>query len=557
MIYDYTFNTGVIIYHFFKRGGVYVNSFYDFLRENTPDMSTIRVRIIEDRKFDIPDWFYNYITDMDICSIIMDFNSSIIIGNKTEFEKLLCNLDKKGCIQNYKSIAVTIYETGEYDLVRCFNQNKLGKKLIRLVDTTEDAIKCINSFIHANRRVPYIYIRMYVITRLDKPIWATNKSNVCESIDSLLRRYSGHEFDLIYPTIYKSHIVYMDNCVMNYSSYVYHGGTWYDSKECPIGIIEYIKLYSHSSLDNPRPMNDNILTDIFEAYPDGKDYESSEAFQHIRTFIILSVTNNIDNVKFIFFPITLKERDMIEYIALESCNSPMTEFKQLVNVLSVNGSYDKLQQLVFKHIKNGIDMSQISSYLQEVVTPNNIGQLLSIISEGQLKDLCMLNPYIREQTSLTFIDVMLNELSNFTSTTLDKIRTVMSSCPELYSRLYSSERYSLYGKNKEFYGMCALYPGIMSDNDSLSVLDVDAIYELNQDSLAYINPAHIKSSLIVEHVKNHGYIKLLDISTIGFEHLISIHQYIKLLKYGNGFGYLVDINSVEYRNICIDFILNM
>ena len=530
----------------------------DLLSSRDTNISIIRVKAIEDRNYDIPEWMYKYIRDDDINSLIVNhFNHDIDNWKFIEFMK---NVIDKGIVKNYKYLTMTIIQYGIYDIVYLFNKDYLSKYLnmFKKELSVDDTISIIKSYTTRGMDVPLCYIYLYLSVSVSSVWYVRSRNVINQKLDELLNKLdSPDELDCIYPVLYQSCVFTMRHSQNDYRQYLLKGGTWcIDYNDAEV-LYEYMASYCMYNKPRTKPMDPNIKEVLFK---DEKRLHLFEYFdeEDLKMMIMESIIKHIDNIEFIYWDITPKQLEMLgAYLDVYKDTVPKN-LDKLINLLfESNGvNYTGIYEIIMRYVEYGDDIKKIIPYIGFVATQENITELIAVMKESDIITIGELNPIIRDKSDMTFIDMVMRNIGSLSMGSLEKVRRAFSYSIDIYRELYGIEKYSLFGMNKDFHSIGAVYPGILVEDTNMSTIDIHEIYKKNPEIISYIKPSYLKDSLVHNHIMTHGYTKLQNMNRIGLEHLLNLQQIFQMLSKGVGYGHLLDFKNIGYINICIMYILH-
>ena len=535
----------------------------DLLSSRDMSVSDIRVNIIEDRKYNIPEWMYDYIRDDDINVLLINQFKYKKPMDK-EFIEFIQIINKKGIIKNYKYLATTFVHYGSlcglYDAIYLFDQNKLCKYIQPFINELNetDTLSIIKSYTTRCINVPLCYIHLYLSVTISKFWKFSSKKKVQDKLVELLsEKITPDELDYIYPVIYNYKPFQMQSSNYNYNEYLSNGGTWchdfLDAEE----LYNYIALYCIYDKKRIKQMDFRIKSVLYNETKRSQLFNFFEE-DELQLMILESVVKHVDNIEFIYWDITPKQHEMLRNYFEVYDNVVPRNLSKAINLLfeSVSVNYTGVDELIRRFVKYGNDISQIIPYMSFVSTQENVAELISVMSENDIIQIGEINPIIHDKSDITFIDMVTRNLNSLSTGNLDKVRKAFSTSYKIYEELYNDERNTLYGKTKDFYGVSAMYPGMLWNDSRLTSVDISEIYKKNNSIISYIKPLLLKDSLVYNHIMLHGYVKLRDIHKDGLEHLLSLSQVFQLLDKNRGYGHLLDFKNMGYINICIMYILH-
>lgn len=106
----------------------------DIFDLDTVEINQIKVNVIIDRNYNVPEWFYKYINEDTICDI---FNT-LFYYNRKDYEddlyKFIKNCEKYNCIKNYSTIVNNfLYYSGNYNISFVKNISYFDNKIYDIV----------------------------------------------------------------------------------------------------------------------------------------------------------------------------------------------------------------------------------------------------------------------------------------------------------------------------------------------------------------------------------------------------------------------------------------
>lgn len=313
-------------------------------------------RIIEDRKYDIPDWFYSYIDEQTLISII---NNAEWIETIDEF---LLNCIKFKVIKNYSLFCNGLIDNNLIQYGYFIKPKIMFKYLFNSIDSIsiQDIIKLIlyrSKFMYRTTdefEVPIYYVRLYIIKYV-----MNNGCGLGEALDELLKniyKYSNYILDTTFETIY-------DNYGNTYSEY--HEGSccaWY-WKTLNGNVIPYnLSIYDiekYFEIINSREnvyINKNFVPRCITTLQG-----ASRVNNIIQKYIKYAIDKNINNVSAIYWNLDLTE---IEWLIGKFKINPekLYDYYYLYKVTD----YIPNQDEIIKYLANGGEYSSIAKLFPRV-----------------------------------------------------------------------------------------------------------------------------------------------------------------------------------------------
>lgn len=530
----------------------------DLLKNNTDDMSAIRVAIIEDRNYDIPEWFNDYITDQDIIHCI----NNILTSDKYISDKMkefLSYHDKKGTIKSYNEIIQIMIENHRFSLAGYFNAKKMYYQFRKKVNLLNkfDIVKIIESICKVTGELLVIYIYLYLSVVESKHWYFKSREKLREALVNLIKYVNYKNRDIVYKTIYNSFIVNMEKSEIPYREFISgYGGVWFDTSKGVELVPVYLKYYTDHIENNKNhdKMMDTAVIPYLEEYRyicDNNKGGRTDKPARLHKKLLETIVRNPNNIKFLFdnYNYNPELSNIVKY--------KTSSFKNILGLDKYISMCDKSihMDLIMRFIShNSGNIMDILPYINKVADNQKIYEFINNIAVNDLAELLEKNPTIYENTNVTLIDVIMYSLYQFTSDMIDKIRVAFSSKESVYKSLTSSERNILYFASNDIISVCTKYPDIIKYTDGISFADVSVMYKVNPDIIRYVNPTLITKGILMSHIRAHGYTELNNISDIGVENLLNIDNLIALIKVGKGYGYILDFSKIEYRNAVLQAI---
>lgn len=532
----------------------------DLLHENTTRMRNIRVSIIHDRNYSVPEWFHEYIQSEDIERLITKFVINELTDNISDEAKRFIQFHSdKGTItdSSYSTIVSFMIHRRNYDLIGymdIYNTYKYLKSFIDDID--EDSIvKCIDNICTVKGILPKRYIYLYLTKSVSKHWYFSNRDNLRDALVKLIRGVSYDNRDLVYSTIYKSHITDMDKSLLRYSDYILHyDGTWFKPTVNIMNVIDYIVRYNFSTGNKHIKPMDDTLVDYLRNYVDyiKKDKETyTQNIRHLKELLIKSLSRNPDNIKFLHAVVRNDTTEKVNIVLPKDWH--VEELDTAIKLTNSMYHYNILMQ----YVERGNDIRKIIPYIDMIANNENIYTFISRITPDRLAILADENPIIYDRARLTLIDVIMSNRHKFTTGMMDTIRMAFIKSGKIYSTLSLTERAELYFKSNDISTICAKFPDLVKYADGISFADVSIMYKVNPDIVHYVSPSLIPNSTITHHIRMNGYTSIRDIQWFGFENIMGIHDYMELLKVGKGIGHLLDFSNVGYRNAILQKLIEM
>ena len=214
-----------------------------FMCIGDPITQTIIRMIIEDRKYDIPDWFYVYITDEILLSVIFNYNkialdlyrtNNELVNVRKNYRTFLETCISKNVIQSYKFIAVTLYGAKILKFAWFINPDKLYSSLKGTIFDEDNrnleknqVVELIRMYVRMNDgEIPFPYIKLYLESvydasqriydkgifireKIKKVKGSTNLANHLDSLIDYMMSCKDFPINKLFSTIWKkySHVL--------------------------------------------------------------------------------------------------------------------------------------------------------------------------------------------------------------------------------------------------------------------------------------------------------------------------------------------------------------
>ena len=203
----------------------------DYLNDNTEEMGCVRLEILKDRKFCVPEWFHDYIRPDDMLDIINEVLASNMVDDNVK--TFVSIQDKRGNIKDYEHVADIMVVMNDFSLVGYINPLKMYYALKKKTDllSDESIISCIENICSVTKSLPVEYIYLYLSTMVSKHWYFSKRAKLYDVLVDLIKRVSYDNLNYVYSTIYTSKIVDMEKSDIPYHKFIdTYMGTWYKYK---------------------------------------------------------------------------------------------------------------------------------------------------------------------------------------------------------------------------------------------------------------------------------------------------------------------------------------
>ena len=552
----------------------------DLLHSDDDKISEIRVKIIEDRKYNLPYKMYDYIQERDVITLIKNFFTTPKLHDfyEEDFKLFLSDVVMMDILTKHHGIANLIVKEERRIPDICsigyiFPAEKLCKYFKTTHITTKFIVKIMKSYIDNKIEVPSCYVNLY-FTELHSKFWKFSKRRIkdgliCKLLDDIaLVLHTTSSMDhltYILPAIYKVFKYKESDYMLNiYTKYLTSskGSKFILANQYPLYYAAYyINDYvSHTKCHYKEKMDKAIKPFLYDNAMIAK-MEKCQIMSEgtLRMLLIDSVFMNVNNIEFIYWDLKKDEYHRNTLITLiVSTDQKIDNIEYVIKKLFQDNVNDILvRAILFKYLQNHGNVYNAEKYIRLIINDvTNVMELVNILDEDNLSSLLVINPTLNNSSNISFVDIIMQNLHLLSVQNMEKVRKAFSSDVNAYNSLYISDRNALFKGKNNFYNVAAKYPEILSYDKELSPLDISEIYKRNQNTISYINPLLLKEDMIYNHSLKYGYTELFDIQSIGFEHIMEIPKYLKLLESDLCYGYLIDFSNIAYTNACIICILN-
>lgn len=512
------------------------------------DFSDIRVKIIKDRNYSVPEWFHKYVTNKDLDNLYLSFT----ISHKSDISKGVCEFihfyDERGVIHNHDFYVSDGLLNDNLSLIGYLNPDKTYhtlKKKIKLLFVS-DIIYLIESICEIHNRLPKGFIYLYLHKVLGKHWFFAPREKLYNSLVELIKTVKYQYLDIVYSCIYMSHIVNMENGEIPYEVFITkYNGTWYNPK---VSVGDYIAYYCDNNMPRvcTKAMDDAILPGFRKMIDNMKE----SSLEYITKQLYVAIMNHPNNVK--FMRIVYDKYNSIENdLKLSSVliHGLTNEVCDTLDECIIMCNHHSKTTLLDRYVKYGSDIRKVIPYIEFVANNDTIMSFIANITPENLTILLNENPVVYSETNVTLIDVIMHNLGGFNSTMLENIRVAVAHSETAYKSLSPMERSELYYNTGDILTLYTKYPTIIQYSEDISFGDISVMYKTNPEIVEYVKPTSINKELLFAHIRNNGYTPLNHIEDIGLENVFGVHDIATLIMNHNvGYGHLLDFKKMEYRN---------
>ena len=510
------------------------------------DFSDIRVKIIKERNYSVPSWFHKYVTNRDLDNLYLG------VSDMPEVPKEICEFihfyDERGVIHNHDFYVCDGLLNDNYSLIGYLNPDKtypILKNKIKLLFKS-DIVYLIETICRVHNRLPKGFIYLYLHKALGKHWFFAPREKLYNSLIELIKLVQYQYLDIVYSCIYTSGVVNMENSEIPYEVFMAkYNGTWYNSK---VNVADYIAYYCDNKM--PRACTKEMDNAILPAFRKLIDDMKESSLTYLVRQLHVSIMNHPNNVKFmriIYDKYNSIENDLkLSSVLIHGLTNEVCE--ALDECISMCNHYGKMA-LLNRYVKYGSDIRKIIPYIEFVANNDNI---LSFITNITTEDLTILlddNPVVYNETGVTLIDIIMNNLGLFNSVMMENIRVAVAHSETAYKSLTPIERSELYCNAGDILTMYTKYPTIIQYSEDISFGDISVMYKTNPEVIKYVKPTAVNKEILFSHIRNNGYTSLNRIDDIGLENVFGVHDIATLIMNHNvGYGHLLDFKKMEYRN---------
>lgn len=530
---------------------------------------TIAIMIVEDRKYDIPDWFYEFISEETLVQIIQRFDSQqLMCLSPTVFDDFLYNYVKNNKNFNQKALILGLIENSVYHYAYFLNPKMVYKCYLLCNNKDESLVRLlIRKWISINKKaVPNAYLKMYNITQPCMPI----ASIIFDHSDKL----PDGDFiyaDYIIPTLYS----YWYNDTLAYFNYrfgeslkcktlcEYYWEILDNNTKIPTAKIPTTLILSYLEIMQSRPgiRIDSITLNKAIKYRTKTDSISAMDSNIIKCRIMTIISTNIDNIDAIYWDLNEDEINQLVSIVTENIDKlkDYTKFYELTNWIPTKSQ-------IITYLSHGGDPEPILSIpLMTLSTYEYIGMICDYANPKYIDKLLSgkylvygiespVNPSSNEYYLFKH-----NYLTDRTSSEVVR-DTILSNNDIVSDIMDESDVIELIDLNsKSIDDIVSEYPTLMiSFKRLVNFGKYDNIHNINSFNLKYIPWTYLTTEVKTKIIRVYGYIDpvsprsdtypfdALYSDSIKINLLMPTEAMIDLIKTGDGFGYILDYHLASY-----------
>ena len=549
---------------------------------NTHNITTdsLLVDIILDRKYNIPDWLYKYISDDVLVTIILNSKDT------KEFREFIKIINTR-CKFNDKYLAMVMLQS---DIMMQYAFIISPKKFYNyIIGSSENVsstyiIQLIRKYIEYHGDVApkeYYYLLSY---SLIVPSDVGRKINFKRLFSSqIYKLYSPILVNLktcgdmyFFNMFFKGLYITYQNILTN----EYNNDPTFSMIDNPYDLIKFYwemggrYIPSNFNLDNCKVYIDivkkskqtmafsNDLVPILERY-------KNDLPEDMKSFFIDTLKTNIYNVKLLVWNLTEKERIYVKktYYSYHKPNIKSMDFSKYVSIVygdslvpfvecekfMQNGGNVDIEKIAIDDIDDFIDCimkympdRELIQYLSDDVKINFFNRRISLlehIADSYIKynrGTNILNRFysiIFDNTEI--IDLMLNKL--------------YITYPQLISKSSLSE-----------IDIISKHPKMIKYQDNLPATIICSIINSNPDVIEYIPWRYLSEHHILNRISSNGYFPIMvdgdepiDILRYAPMKYVNTEKLINLMKSGKGLGYCLDYSLPEYVESILTILVNL
>lgn len=531
-------------------------------------------RIVEDRKFDIPDEFYKYIDQDTLVSIIYGQNGIII--DKPFVEFVLKCIDMK-VITSYRGFIVSLLDNDLIEYGFIINPKifyRIAKSFIRQL-TLNNIITIISNWIKffsdESNSVPSQYVQLYI--KVFRYIHGLKVDDIFPIHYSIIDNYllpSIHSIrgsegtDYLFATIWDMY------CSKNSDLYdAYHDQSslnWYwetfDGDFLPNNATLYdinsyldIKLKTSNMKLNPKV---KILMKRILKYMHIDNTTEGIRYQ-ISNNVISSIVKCIDNIDLVYWNPNIVESNMF----MTLFNKHPESLSNYASLYRLTGKLPKPDSII-KYIQAGNDYFGIKKYAEQVsqLDPELYVETVCLYTNDDTFTKVLLDktpsPILKIHMTL-FEFIMKKYVDKNTDERIkDRLKTIILNNPEFYkSGLLSHNRLlSLLDMNNQSLQMIASkYPKTLTylGDTYHSYYIIKSIIGTQYDLIYYVPWKKLTTADIINEIRLNGYFPIVQDTgeNLMINDFISGEDMYILISEGYGFGYILEYELSDYVKILL------
>lgn len=540
---------------------------FDPLLVNTPEINHIKIKIIKDRQYDVPDMFIPTINDEVIINLILDYESESDSYKTLDTERKFIEFLKKTASQvsNFKHLVLFLLDIND-DAIKwlwVYDAAKITKACKSCVPhiTRKHAMSICKEYLLHNEIVPIHTLYLILYVKYGRCWYIRSLKRMIDAVSEIYYEcrtscgMGGNVLDNLYPSLYhlfpgQADRLYAETKGIGLVNHWTNGGSWAPSELLAEYIPQYLvtKLY-HSPT---KKIHQNVITAISKYQNDIRWFDYTTTQQFIVDLAVYNA-NNIDAITWI-----LPKAD-----------------------------YNKICDAILEKTSKTIPPDTIKQYDEF-----KRRQTFCAINEHEL--LCLIQKNVWGGIPETMINANILEMAFVSYDKHNLIRLFIDN-PQLYGTSMDTVTYACQNFNKYFAGISRMlldallseevFKTLTPENASqiLAGRDLLLVYERYPWIIKYVPVSLITPVIIKEATfKNIEVLKYAPVSRIPgdlVQMVLPKHRHIQfdyngrtnidivglasakflidsMLRYGLGYGYIFDCFMPVYRNYIVRCILS-
>ena len=528
-----------------------------------PEVTEIKRKILQDRKYKVPVFFFSYIDD----DFIID---TLILDERSESrDAFIQDYQKNSGFHSYKKLIITLMEHGSLQLenLYLFDPTMITKHCKRLLHilTEEDVIHIMTGWYQSHDgAIPFGIVYLYM-TKICGRLWFLSIEKSMRILRNKIYDLQSFESDLPTEILHQIflHVPYINSRIcsggcdkLGYNLITYYGMNgskfvrvnkldFMDNNV--ISTIQYLKYAKNIEKlpDNVARINQRILSVYTKDIPEYKKAVKE------------SLSKNANNLHLVTWGFNLKpgELESITSSVLSS-DIPLKDFSVYVELyklaescgIPINIRFTK--DFLNKFIISGTDVNTMLDYIDirncwfEIIQHGSDDSIRKLIRNE--------DPYRGSTTGETIGEFLLNNVDWISGSDL-KMLTLVCEDVEIFNRL-STERKDYITRCIKIDWMIEHFPNLLLSDYfktfvNNSTTDIRKLCMLIPDVLNYLPAHYVSLSMIQYTAKTRGYVAVPYVR-------LTIENVLSLVEDDCGYGYILDLPTFVQMNAIIITILN-
>lgn len=527
-----------------------------------PEIIEIKRKILRDRKYKVPTFFYSYIDDdFIIDTIVYDEQSE-------ERDAFIKEYQKNVGFHSYKNLVVTLLEhnlLGDLHLFDPALVTKYCKRLLHIF-TEKNVIHIMRGWYTHEKTIPFSIVYLYV-TKVCGRLWFMSPDKNTMILRDKLYDLKCHDAwsDMLVEILYQlySNVAYLNKTACS------------EPELCGYGLEEYYKMpgSKYIYINKPTLKNNDIVSTMcylknaykVDVLPDDLSVRNDklliaypEYIPEYRKVVRDSLSRNANNIHMITWTNNLKSTEFQEITdkILES-EVPLNNFATYMYIYNVAFDYTTVpmpltKEFLLKFIQSGTDVNTMLYYLDvrecgfEIIKYSSEDALRQLIrNQSQCRGSMIGRPvgaYILTEVNWMSVPVLMRKMLPlvcedsliFDSLPVDMKDFITRSIKldwllTNYPQLLLSDYFKTFINN--------------------STIDMKKLCSTVPDTLSYLPAKSINLSTVHLVAKTRGYVKLTFVRLTG-ENVLS------MVNDDCGYGYILDLPTTVQMNFIVISILN-